>query len=426
MSNAIVRSTGIETLGSGLSVLGERQTRIPTGGKIRSGIKVLTNAARSHAKAQEIYNAGMAAGLPFGEIEKRLVDQCKFQKSPLTPKNVPYFTVRRHDFIIPEAADAIMKLYGTDGPDGFHLYRLPVIFPLDAWNAVMPHGLHYYTRSQLVYWSEYAADGKRHCMMRAPVAIDEKAKRAMRPFGGRAIVPRAENEGLCDPNKCPEYQNRLCTLTGSLLFYVPGIPGTSAIELPTRSFYSMQQARQKLEMVAYLRGGKISGTLDGKPIFYLTKKQHEVSMIDDEGKTKKVKQWLIELEADIDMTRMFQMSESRPLLEAGNAAVAALEAPAVEAADVDDAADDIPPPTPEPIPPPPTGDIDAIKAARKEVNEGLGILGIDTMHFSKYGTAKYGEHWSKSLDGLDKAKKELSTAADDPAALAAIKNWTGA
>jgi len=52
--SAIIQHTGIDSLGSGMTVLGEKQTRIPVGGKIRSGIMVLTAAGRQHPKAQGI------------------------------------------------------------------------------------------------------------------------------------------------------------------------------------------------------------------------------------------------------------------------------------------------------------------------------------------------------------------------------------
>jgi len=448
--NSIVPKTGIDSLGGGMTVLGERQVRIPVGGKIRSGIMVLTSTAKQHPKAQGIYDAGVKVGKPWKAIEKELNDACGFEKSPLTPKNVSYFTVRPSDFTAPEAAAEIMKLYGEDGPEGFRLYRFPVIFPVDAWPAVMPHGLHCYTKSELVYWSEYGADGKRYCYTRAQVPIDPQSKRAVRQFGGRPVMPRTDLNpaGLCTPEKCPEYQGKKCNLDGSFIFYIPGLAGLGAVELPTKSFYSLDPARTKFEIVAYLRGGKISGTVNGKPIFYITKKQQEVVMLDDQGKPKKVKQWLIVLEADIDMTRVFQDSEQKALEAGGVRAVAALQAPPADnTEDTDDTAgESAPDDTRAEQQPDPEGehkDADhpsfehnelaedqedtrtRIKAARKHVADGLNILGVTPEHFAKYGVAKWGAGWSGTLEGLDKAKSVLQQAADDPSALTGIKNWTG-
>ena len=321
------KTYSLEALGEGISILGQRQATIPVGGKIRSGIKVLTRAAAEVEKARDIYAKGIAAGVPFSAIEKRLIDECKFERSPLTPRNVPYFTVRRGDFSMPEVADLILDRYGEvrEGDDGMHLYRFPVIFPMDSWAAVMPHALRAYSRAGLMYWSEYGADGTRYCKTRADVPVDTNAKRAVRVFGGRPVVLRPDNGGLCEPERCPQYQQRVCNFSGALLFFIPGIPGSSAISLATNSIYSMQQARQTLEMVAFLRGGRISGTQDGKPIFYVTKKLEEVSMLDPEtGQPKKAKQWLIKLEADIAMDRVFVEAEDQRQIADGATAAALL------------------------------------------------------------------------------------------------------
>lgn len=417
--------SGIETLGTGMSVLAERPIRIPVGGKVRSGIKVLTSTAKTNTKAQPIYDAGVKAGKPWGVIEKELIQACGFEKSPLAPKNVPYFTVRRQDFVVPDSADHIMKLYGSEGAEGFRLYRFPVVFPVDAWPAVMPHGLHCYTRSELVYWSEYGADGKRYCYMRAPVAVDPRSKRILRQFGGRQVVLRAENEGLCIPKKCPEYQARKCNLDGSFLFYIPGVPGMSVVELPTKSFYSLDAARKKLEMVAHLRGGKISGTVDGKPIFFITKKLDEVVMLDPEGKPKRVKQWLIVLEADIDMTSVFKANELPALQAAGAQAVAALEAPAENAVDDDEelpADDENETTPPADILPPADGAKAQIMTERRYVSDDLKALSIPIEKFSLYAVAKWGADWSRTLEGLTKAKAIIQHAADDPQTMDEILN----
>ena len=91
-------------------MLGESQLRLPVGGKIRAGIKVLTYTAATHTKAGLIYDAGVAAGWPWADIESGTGRGLRrFDKSPLTPKNVSYFTVRPSDFIVPETAAAIVE-----------------------------------------------------------------------------------------------------------------------------------------------------------------------------------------------------------------------------------------------------------------------------------------------------------------------------
>ena len=52
MTNAVVTVNGAQALPT---LLGQGVTRIPAGGKIRAGIKVLTKKAAEHPKAKEIY-----------------------------------------------------------------------------------------------------------------------------------------------------------------------------------------------------------------------------------------------------------------------------------------------------------------------------------------------------------------------------------
>ncbi len=408
--NALVTTTPNHSLqtAEGFSVLGARAMKIPIGGKIRAGIMVLTGAAKQHPRAQSIYDTGVNAGESFDKIKKALIDQCKFDKSPLTPRNVPYFTVRRSDFAMPECADRLMELYGEERAEGFHLYRFPVIFPVDSLAAVMPHGLNAFTANERVYWSEYGPDGTRFCKTHEKVAIDPRSKRAHRTFGGRLAILRPDNGGVCVPDSCPQYQGRKCNLTGSLLFYVPGIPGSAAIELPTTSFYGMQQARQALEMVGFMRGGRFSGTINGKPIFYITKKLTEVSMIDPEtGLSKRVNQWLVNLEADIDMTQVLLAADSRPALELDeDPRILEQDDTDGEYEPVNTAALLIEAPADSP-------ELAAVKQLRVQVKDALIALSIETSLFAPYAADKWGANWGTTHDALQKALNELNQAADD-------------
>jgi hypothetical protein len=306
------------------TILGQRPTELPIGGVIRPGIQVLTKSARENPKAVAIYEQGVAAGKDFETIEKEIMAAVPGMKKPLVPKNAPYFTVRRADFPMPELADMILKRFGEDRGDGLRLYRFPVWFASDAWQQVIPHSLKCYTSRQLKYWSEYSADGRtRFCMTRAPVDIDPNTKRPVRLFGGRKTIPRPENGGVCDPERCPEYQARQCNLSGNINFFIPGLPSLKAITMPTTSFYSLSNIRKTLEMVAFARGGRISGFLANGKSFWLTKKLHEVAMIDKDGNPTRAEQLLIELEADIDVGSLL-LAEQRPDMEQiadGNRAV---------------------------------------------------------------------------------------------------------
>ena len=308
------------------TLIGEAQMRFAIGGRIRAGVKALTVSAAREPKAQAIYDAGVAAGRSFDDIESEIARAVPELRHPLAPKNVPYFTVRRLDFAMPEVADLILEKFGEERGDGVRrLYRFPLVFLADAWQAIMPHALMCYGASELKYWSEYSADGReRHCMTFARVPVDPSGTRAIRIFGGRKHVLRAENDGRCDPEACPEYQAKQCNLTGLFIFLIPGIPSLNEIELATNSFYSMNAARQTLETVAFLRGGRISGFLDGKTSFWLTKKLHEIAMIDEKGQPRRVPQWLIELEAPVDLTRLLRDDSDESRFAQGERAVAVL------------------------------------------------------------------------------------------------------
>ncbi|MDD3800039.1 MAG: hypothetical protein PHE36_12770, partial [Novosphingobium sp.] len=127
MTNAIVTVQGgpiaLPTL------LGQGPARIPTGGKIRPGIMVLTKKAAEMPGAKDIYQQGVADGHSFEQIERALKEALPQLKAPLVPRNVPWFTVRAQDFPNPEVARQILDAYGEDRGQGRRLYRFPVVFP---------------------------------------------------------------------------------------------------------------------------------------------------------------------------------------------------------------------------------------------------------------------------------------------------------
>ena len=309
MANAIVTVHGGPS--SIATVLGQSPPRIPTAGKIRAGIKVLTRTAADHPRACEIYERGVAAGESFDQIERLLAEALPKLRNPLVPRNVAWFTVRSQDFGNPILAQQLIDTHGEDRGEGHHLYRFPVVFPSDHWQTVMPHELAAWGASERRYWSEYSPDGRvRHCKCHAPVPLDTGGKRALRLFGGRKTVLREDNGGVCEPEACREYQTGQCNLSGRFLFFVPGIRSLSAFELHTSSFYAMNAAIQKFETISFLRGGRISGFLDSQRTpFYLSKKLMQVARIDEQGRAVRVPQWIIDLEAPVDVAELLRENE---------------------------------------------------------------------------------------------------------------------
>lgn len=399
-----VRKTTGLALSEGPSVLGERQVSLPIAGKIRPGIKVLTSTYAKNPKAAALYRAGVDAGRSFDEIDRDIKAAIGVDKSVLTPRNVDYFSVRRDDFRgMPELADRIMELYGEDRGEGRRLYRFPAVLPFDSWQAVMPHGLKAWTRSELMYWSEYAPDGTRYCKMRAAVALDPKTKRATKPFGGRPIVLRPENDGLCAPDACPQYQAGACKLSGALLVYIPGIPGTGAIEIPMTSFYALQGIRQQLELMLYLRG-RIAGLYAGKPMFYIAKRQDEVSMIDPEtAKPKKVRQWITTLIGTADMTAVLTAPEDDAVDAAAGRAIRILESSASEESEEPAPEEPAPEESEEPAEEHPP-----LEDTLRNIGMWLRSLRISYAIWEPYAAARYGEDWTKSPVIADQVLADLA------------------
>lgn len=310
MSNVIVTINGSNP--SAPTILGGPIIRIPTAGKIRAGIKILTKRAADNPTAKNIYERGVAENHSFDEIEHAITQAVPDLKTPLVPKNVAWFTVRPGDFPNPEIARQILDNFGEDRGDGVRrLYRFPVIFPADYWQTVMPHELVVWGTQEKKFWSEYAPDGKvRYCKCYAPVPMDHSGKRAVRLFGGRKTMLRQENGGICNPESCPEFQNRKCNLSGRFIFFIPGIKSIDAFELHTNSFYAMSRAIEHFKTLAFLRGGRISGFLDGRQTpFYFSKTMREIPHLDDEGRAMRSAHWIIELEAPIDITSLLRTQE---------------------------------------------------------------------------------------------------------------------
>lgn len=403
------------------SLLGEQAIEIPVGGTIRSGIMVPTREAAKNVALVEAYQTGVDAGDSFKSLNDRLKKDFNLQKNPLTPRNAPYFSVRPDDFAMPEIAGRILDLYGEDRGEGQHLYRFPVVFPVDQRLSVIPHQFAAYTASERRYWSEYGADGTRYCMMKAPVERDPRARRAPKVWGGRASILRPDNGGTCEPNKCAEYQSGMCALTGRFVFYVPGIPGVKAIQLKTRSIYSLRAALEQLSLVGFIRGGRISGLHDGQPLFWITKREEEVSMLDQDGKPKRVKQYLIALESSIDMTAM--MSSAPQLEQRASEAVASLEGsqaalPEPDAPIATELA------TEQPAAPPVEAKAavaESLKTAREHFSAALKSRDIKREDWRAYAAEKEEHDWWSNETRLNTLTDQLDNSDD---LVAAVANFT--
>jgi hypothetical protein len=451
-SNGMLPAVTAAPTGAGTppTLLGRSEIRISVGGRIRAGIKVLTRRAEEVADARSIYAAGVAAGNGFDAIERELGAKLPSLKNPLTPKNVPYFTVRGEDFPNPVLAQQIMESFAEDRGDGVRrLYRFPVVFPADAWQHVMPHQMVTWTANERRYWSEYSADGQtRFCKTHEAVPVDTQGRRTIRVFGGRKTVLRGVNGGLCEPELCPEYQARKCNLSGRFIFFMPGIKSISAFELPTNSFYAMQAAIEKFQTIGFMRGGRISGFLDRQRTpFFITKRLVEVSRIDDEGRAVRVAQWLIELEAPVDVTALLRCDDDVGAMEmraddavqrlegrqgamqfdrdTGCERVEAAASRAVESPGVSESPSNASAPGPEQdriSTPAGPGQATAHRPQQNKPAEAPEVqrifdaaraLGIDGPRFDAYADKRWGKGWKLSANGRKRALDEVLDFAGD-------------
>jgi hypothetical protein len=354
------------------------------------------------------------------------------------PKNVAWFTVRPQDFPNPEMAIQILDKFGEDRGDGIkRLYRFPVVFPSDLWPEVMPHQLVAWGTNEKKYWSEYAPDGHmRYCMCYAPVAMDHSGKRAVRVFGGRKTALRSENDGICNPEACPEFQSRKCNLSGRFIFYIPGIQSIDAFELQTNSFYAMSRAIEQFETVAFMRGGRISGFLDrNQTSFYITKKLRDVPHIDEEGRVVRSAHWIIELEAPIDVTALLRADDNGETLSNANSAARILEGrrgtstsiigengmvgtpafvsdrdtfPTAEPDDSCTAQVRLAQPEPGPL------KKEQRYTSAEQVIAAATALGIDAARYEAYAAAQWGAGWKMNVNGRRRVLEEITRYRNDP------------
>ncbi|TDN59011.1 hypothetical protein [Paraburkholderia sp. BL10I2N1] len=438
--NAVVSMLG----GPPRSVVEERAMRPPTIGRIRPGIKALTSAARANEQAASMYATMVAAGDSFETIAKAIESKCKV-KNPLAPKNVDYFTCRRSDFNNPDVADEILRLYGEDRGSGVKLYRFPVLFAFNDWMQNVPNQMAAWGTAGRKFFSEYGKDGTRFCKTYAKVERDPRAQRATRHFGGRVVIFRQDDsipDGVCDPERCPQYQARQCNLSASFFFAVPDIKGLGLIELPTNSIYVLQKAYSAMQTVLLARG-KLTGTR-----FWISKREFDITRINEGGEAVRQKQMLTVLDADIDIGALLDgADDSLPALEAANEAVALIEAGgnvlplhtsaanAEAIAEFDPSTSSISPDsqpvttgasgaaTPGPLMQQVMADTqeESLEDKRHRMSDLLQRLGLSVearqQDFRVFGHVTYGRGWAERAQDVDRMNARLTQALTDPAAL---------
>ncbi|WP_028215108.1 hypothetical protein [Paraburkholderia mimosarum] len=399
------------------SIVEERLPRAPVIGRIRPGIKVLTSAARQNEQAVKLYEQLVTAGESFEKVGEEIERRCRL-KNALAPRNVPYFTCRRSDFTNPDVADEILRLYGEDRGDGVKLYRFPVTFAFNDWMANIPNEMATWGTNGRKFFSEYGADGTRFCKLYAKPERDPRAQRSPRNFGPRAAVLRHDDaipDGVCNPQQCPQYQARQCNLSARFIFAVPEIKGLGLIELPTNSIYVLQKAYSAMQTVALARG-RLTGTR-----FWISKREFEITRINEQGEAVRQAQMLTVLDADIDISALLDGAEDHaPALATATQAAQLLEgAGETSTATVyplratgAEHATDLTGGETEP---------ETLADKRDRMADLLARLGLNAENrqtdFRIFAQTRFGRGWSQRLDDVDSMNVRLAAALEDPDAL---------
>lgn len=394
-----------------------RDQQIKAGGKIRPGIKVLTNAAKNNPRAVELYNQGVMNRLKFSEIEKQIVDGCKI-KNPMYPRNTPYYNVAASDFGMPELAAMTVEKYGEirSGDTEKRLYRFPVVFHSGDVGDIYPNQFRRYG-GEPGYESHYGEDGKRYCRYLPEVTkemvAEQQARRIKRPPRRDKVI-----RGECEPRSCPEFLQGQCKFRGTLHFYIPGIPTTGLMVMETTSEYAAEAIWSDLDRIQQALGHipRTNPNSPGKPIFWITKVQEIRTYFDENGQKKSGVQWVPKLQADIDMGSLLS-SGSNLALEHKPAPVAWLAAPKampeaalLVTAPMDDMAPiDLPTPNPSAnggqvaSTPHASAVLDPIDA----VLEKLDTLGLDHEATVPYFDLKFGQGWEDRPESIAAVTKQL-------------------
>lgn len=310
-------SAGFATSPAPRALVQEMRIRPPVIGKIRLGIQVLTSAGKKNEQVARIYRDGVEAGRTFNAIARQ-IEADTGQRHCLRPENTEHLSISASDFTNPDAIETLMDLYGEDRGQGKRIYALPIMFPFDDVLEVMPHRFAAYTASTLQYFSEYGNAGERYCMTYAKPVQSQVSNRLTRSFGGRVKETRQDEyiDGHCDFERCPQYQDKKCSLDLSLFFLIPGLKGAGVVQAHSTSTIAMMQWYGTLSLVKSAKGSLRNVQ------FHLTKKLMDTNYINDKGVMEKSKNWITILTSPIELPKLIQ-EEERLLLDKPQAVVSA-------------------------------------------------------------------------------------------------------
>lgn len=167
---------------------------------------------------------------------------------------------------------------------------------------------------------------RRHALLQAVRKAGARSAGAalaaqLRTAHNGAPAGRCDSRWSCATrSQCPQYQARQCNLSARFVFAVPEIKGLGLIELPTNSIYVLQKAYSAMQTVALARG-RLTGTR-----FFISKREFEITRINEQGEAVRQAQMLTVLDADIDISALLDGAEDQsPALAAATHAAQLLE-----------------------------------------------------------------------------------------------------
>jgi len=199
------------------------------------------------------------------------------------------------------------------------------------------------------------------------------------------------------------------------LFVIPEIKGLGLIELPTNSIYVLQKAYGAMQTVALARG-RLTGTR-----FWLSKREFDITRIDENGQAVRQKQMLTVLDADIDLGALLDGADGAvPALESANHAVALIEASGdthvIDQSTAERASESTGQPPADPVDYEPHPN-ETLEDKRDRMTDLLHRLGLNREERQQdvriLGQYRYGRGWTNKLDQVDAMNRFLASALAD-------------
>jgi hypothetical protein len=265
-------------------------------GRLRSGTSALVKKYHTNTDMLKRFNQLVEAEEDHPVIAVKMKAEFGVGDA-VRPVNTPYFIVKKKDFVVPGIAELILREYATLDEvldRQAQLYRLPIVFDDDTLESVLDYRYQgYLSESKSSFWSEVPNQGERKCMT-LPL-ISDTAKRVTGP---RIPIINPLNQGQCDPVECYLYQARKCNLRGAMYFYIPKVPGISAIRLDTNSGIGGELLEAKLRDFVRAGFGLRGAT------FYLTKRLVLTKFLNpSSGQLEPTRVWVPDIEFPMDFTQ---------------------------------------------------------------------------------------------------------------------------